>query len=160
MWSPLCFITAVQRLGKSCIPVRTPSLLMCLITRVTSLDTSSMLLKRFPRNGFDQFWEQVKVWWAHVRTVRRVGKHLSSILFQNFRYCTWGMRPRVIVIWLQSVCSSISRVRLQNRNHLTCQYTHSVLCRSLAHSCSENQKDCIILLAAQAQCAERLKWPT
>jgi hypothetical protein len=43
--------------------------------------------------------EQGKCWWAHVRTVRRVGKHLPSILFQNFRYCTWGMRPRVNV-WL------------------------------------------------------------
>jgi hypothetical protein len=30
----------------------TPSLLMRLITQVTSLDTSSMLLKRFPRSGF------------------------------------------------------------------------------------------------------------
>jgi hypothetical protein len=39
-----------------------------------------------------------------------LGKHLPSILFQNFRYCTWGMRPRVIVIWLQSVSSSISRL--------------------------------------------------
>jgi len=51
----------------------------------------------FPTEWFLQFWEQVKVWWAHVRTVRRVGKHLPSILSQNFRYCTWGMRPRVIV---------------------------------------------------------------
>ena len=46
---PLCFITAVQRLDRSCIPVMTPSLLMRLITRVTSLHNSSMLLKRFPR---------------------------------------------------------------------------------------------------------------
>jgi hypothetical protein len=52
MQSPLCFITAVQRLGKSCIPVWTPSLLMRLITQVTSLDTSSKLLKRFPQSGF------------------------------------------------------------------------------------------------------------
>jgi hypothetical protein len=52
MYSPLCFITAAQRLGKSCIPVRKPSLLMCLITQVTSLDTFSMLLKRFPQSGF------------------------------------------------------------------------------------------------------------
>jgi hypothetical protein len=66
MHSPLCFITAVQRLGKSCIPVWTPSLLMRLITEVTSLDTSLMLLKHFPRSGFFffQFWEQVEVWWA------------------------------------------------------------------------------------------------
>jgi hypothetical protein len=34
----------------------------------------------FPTEWFHQFWEQVKVWWAHVRTVRRVGKHLLSIL--------------------------------------------------------------------------------
>ena len=51
----------------------------------------------FPTEWFLHFWEQVKGWWAHVRTVRWVGKHLSSILFQNFRYCTWGMRPRVNV---------------------------------------------------------------
>jgi len=51
----------------------------------------------FPTEWFLQFWEQVKVWWAHVRTVWRVGKHLPSILFQTFRYCTWSMRPRFIV---------------------------------------------------------------
>ena len=51
----------------------------------------------FPTEWFLQFWEQVKGCWAHVRTVRRVGRHLPSILFQNFRYCTWGMRPRVNV---------------------------------------------------------------
>jgi hypothetical protein len=50
MYSSLCFITALQRLGKSCIPVWTPSLLVRLITQVTSLDTFSMLLKPFPRN--------------------------------------------------------------------------------------------------------------
>ena len=49
----------------------------------------------FPTEWFLQCWEQVKGWWVHVRTVQRVGKHLPSILFQNFRYCTWGMRPRV-----------------------------------------------------------------
>jgi hypothetical protein len=65
----------------------------------------------FPTEWFLQFWEQVKVWWAHVRNLRRVGKHLPPILFQNFRYCAWGMRPRLIVIWLQSVSSSISRLR-------------------------------------------------
>jgi hypothetical protein len=37
---------------------------MRLITQVTSLDTSSMLLKRFPRSGFFKSMEQVKVWWA------------------------------------------------------------------------------------------------
>jgi len=42
----------------------------------------------FPTEWVLQLWEQVKGWWAHVRTVRRVGKHLPSILSQNFRYCT------------------------------------------------------------------------
>ena len=42
--------------GKSCIAVRTPSLLMRLITRVTS----SMLLKRFPRSGFFNFGNKSK----------------------------------------------------------------------------------------------------
>ena len=34
----------------------------------------------FPTEWFLQVWEQVKGWWAHVRTVRRVGKQLPSIL--------------------------------------------------------------------------------
>jgi len=50
-----------------------------------------------PTEWFLRFGKQVKGWWAHVRTVRRMGKHLPSILFKNFRYCTWGMRPRVNV---------------------------------------------------------------
>ena len=40
----------------------------------------------FPTVWFLQFWEQVKGWWAHVRAVWPVEKHLPSI--QNFRYCT------------------------------------------------------------------------
>jgi hypothetical protein len=47
-------------LGKSCIPVWMPSLLMRLITHVTLLDTSSMLLKRFPRSGFFNFGNKSK----------------------------------------------------------------------------------------------------
>jgi len=42
----------------------------------------------FPTKWFLQFLEQVKVWWALVRTVRQVVKHSPFILFQNFRYCT------------------------------------------------------------------------
>jgi hypothetical protein len=44
----------------SCIPVWTPSLLMRLITQVTSLDTSSFLLKIFPRSGFFNFGNKWK----------------------------------------------------------------------------------------------------
>jgi len=38
----------------------------------------------FPTEWFLQIWEQVEVQWAHVRTVWQAGKHLSSMLFQNF----------------------------------------------------------------------------
>ena len=38
-----------------------------------------------PTERFLKFWEKVKGWWAHVRTARRVGKHLPSIFYQNFR---------------------------------------------------------------------------
>jgi len=84
MLSPLCFITAVQRLGKSCIPVSTPLLLMRLITRGHLIRHLLNVSEAFPMEWFLQFWEQVKGWWAHVRTVRQVGKYLPSIHFQNF----------------------------------------------------------------------------
>ena len=32
-----------------------------------------------PMEWFLQFWEQVKVWWAHVRTVRRVGMYVRHV---------------------------------------------------------------------------------
>jgi len=118
----------------------------------------------FPKELFLQFWEQVKGWWANVRTVRQVRKHLPSVLFQSFRYCTWGMRPRVNVWSLvtardrtQSVSSSISRLRFAEQDPRS---LHIVLYWGLAHNCRENQEESIILLAAQAQCAELLKWAT
>ena len=61
----------------------------------------------FPTEWFLQFWEQAKVWWAHVRTVRRVGKHLQFILFQNFRYCTGDMPPRVIMQNEDTGCENV-----------------------------------------------------
>ena len=122
----------------------------------------------FPTEWFLQFWEQVKGWWAHVRTVRRLGKHLPSILFQNFRYCTWGMRLHVNV-WSLATAQGLTSV--SSFFHFKAPFcrtgprslpihTHSVIYWSLAHSCRENQNDCVILLAAQAQCAELLKRPT
>jgi len=118
----------------------------------------------FPTEWFLQFWEHVKVWWAHVRTARRMRKHLPSALLQNFRCCTWGMRPLVNVWWLVaardltpvSILLPFQGSVLQNRNHVACQNAHSVLYWSLAHNCLENQKDCIIQQAAQAQCTELL----
>jgi hypothetical protein len=62
---------------------------------VDASDYSSQLVRQlldaseaFPTEWFLQLWEQVKGWWTRIRTARRVGKHLPSILFQNFRYCT------------------------------------------------------------------------
>ena len=71
---------------------------------VDTSDYSGHLIRRFlnaseafPTEWFLQFLEQVKGWWAHVRIVRRVGKNLPTIHFQNFRYRTLGIRPRVNV---------------------------------------------------------------
>jgi hypothetical protein len=160
MWSPLCFITVVQRLGKSYIPVRMPSFFMRLITRVTSFDISSMLLKHFPLSDFFNFGNKSKS-----------GGLMSGL------YGGWGStcHPYFSKIsdtapeaWWHALSLSDSSQFLlpfqgsvlQNRDHLACQYAHSVLYRSLTHNCHENQKDCIVLPATQAQCAELLKWPT
>jgi hypothetical protein len=133
---------------------------MRLITRFNSLDTSSMLLKRFPRSGFFNF-----------------GKRSKSGGLMSGLYGGWGStcHPYFSKIsdtepeaWGRALSLSDSsqfflpfqRSVLQNRDHVACQYAHSVLYRSLAHNCRENQKDCINLLAAQAQCAELLRWPT
>jgi hypothetical protein len=51
----------------------------------------------FPMEWFVKFWELVNFWWVHVRTVRWEGNCLPSTRFQNFWYCTWGMRPCIIV---------------------------------------------------------------
>jgi len=102
-----------------------------------------------------------------VRTVRRVGKHLPSLLFPKISdtapdargrplmYDRWSLRE----IWLQFLLPFQGSV-LQNTDHVPSQHAHIVLYWSLAHNCRENQNDCIILLTAQAECAELLKWPT
>ena len=102
--------------GKFCIPVRTPSLLMRLITGGHLIRHLLNATEAFPTEWFLQFWEQVKGWWAHVRNV---GKHLPTIFFPKFpilhlwhelgalMYDRWSLRE----IWLQSVSASISRLR-------------------------------------------------
>jgi hypothetical protein len=60
---------------------------MCLITQFTSLDTSSMLLKRFPRSGFLNFGEQFKVWWALVGAlVGQIQRLISSMHCATIKY--------------------------------------------------------------------------
>jgi len=120
----------------------------------------------FPTERFLQFWAQVKGWWAYVRTVRRLGKHLPyfpkfPILHLRHEAARWCMIAGHCARsdssqFLLPFQGSIS----QNTDHVACQYTHSVLYRSLTHNSREYRKDCVILLAAQAQCAELLKWPT
>jgi len=72
----------------------------------------------FPKESFLQFWEQVKDWWAHVRTVRGGGStcrpYFSKISDtapeawgHALMYDGWSLRE----IWFQSVSSSISRLR-------------------------------------------------
>jgi len=99
----------------------------------------------FPMEWFLHFWEQVKVWWAHVRTVQQVGKHSPSILVQNFRYCTWGMRPCVIMqnedtgcehgrpflanLWTQNILQKLSvicRCYSGPRRHSVCCYHYTI----------------------------------
>ena len=167
MWSPLCFITAVQRLGKSCIPVRTLSLLMRLITRVASLDNSSVLLKRFRRSHFFKFGNKSKAgglmsglyggWGSTCYTYfSKISDAAPEAWGRALMYDRWSLRE----IWLQSVSSSITRLRFAEHGPRSCQHAHIALYWSLAHNCRENQKDCVILLAAQAQCAELLKLST
>ena len=43
-------MTASQCFGKSCIPDKTPSLLSCLITLVTSVEDSTIVAKCFPQS--------------------------------------------------------------------------------------------------------------
>jgi len=143
------------------------SLLMRLITRVTSLDTSSMLLKRFPRVGFFNFENKSKaggllsgLYGGWGSTCHPYFSKISDIAPE-----AWGRTLCMIAghcarsdssQFLHPFQSSV----LQNRDHVACQYAHIVLYWSLARSCRENQNDCINLLAAQTRCAELLKWPT
>jgi len=145
-----------------------PSLLMRLITQVTSLDTSSVLMKRFPRSGFFSFGNKSKAGGLMSGLSGGWGKHLPFIIFQKFPilhlrheaarwcmitdHCARSDSSQFLLPFQGSI--------LQNTDHVACQYSHTVLYWSLAHNCRENQNDCIILLAEQAQCAELLKWPT
>jgi len=89
---------------------------MRLITRVTSLDTSSMLLKRFPRSGFFNFGNKSKaggLMWGLYGGWRstchpyfsKVSDTAPEAWGRALIYDRWSLRE----IWLQSVPSSISR---------------------------------------------------
>jgi hypothetical protein len=57
-----------------------------------------MLLKRFPRSGFFNFWEQVKVWWAE--STRLCDLWLSTLNFLSFTL-RYGMCKYDFTLWIQ-----------------------------------------------------------
>jgi len=97
-------------------PVRMPLLLILLITRVTSLDTTSMLLKRFPCNGFFNFGNKSKAgelmsglhggWGSTCHPYfSKISDTAPEAWGRALMYDRWSLHE----IWLQSVSSSILR---------------------------------------------------
>jgi hypothetical protein len=128
-----------------------------LITWVTSLDTSSMLLKHFPQSGFFNFGNKSSG--GLMSGLYGGWGNTCHPYFSKISYTApeaWGHKRSDSSQFLLPFQGSI----LQNRDHVACQYAHIVLYWSLANKCRENQKDCIIPPATQAHCAELLKWPT
>ena len=89
-----------------------------LINRVTSLDTSSMLPKRFPRSGFFNFGKKPKAgglmsglyggWGSTCHPyISKISDNAPEAWGRALMYDRWSLRE----IWLQSVSSSISRLR-------------------------------------------------
>jgi hypothetical protein len=131
--------------------------LMRLITQVTSLDTSSMLLKRFPWSGFFN-----------------LGNKSKSDGLMSGLYGGWGStcHPYFFKIsdtapeaWGRTTCD-LSHFHLPFQGSVLQNGPHSL---PICTQCSllksglqyrENRNDCILLLATHAQCAELLKWPT
>jgi len=139
---------------------------------LTTTDVSSVAITGCPLLGSSWMLTQPSQKWdTHRDTVLRS----TTLSLQTSSKALWisvGFFPRKVSIlmydhwslskiWLQSVSSSISWLCFaeQGRDHVACQYAHSILYWSLAHSCRKNQNKCIILLAAQTQCALLLKWP-
>jgi hypothetical protein len=120
----------------------------------------------FPTEWFLQKKKKVKGWRAHVRTVRRLGKHLPSISFQNLRYCTWGMRPCVNVWSLVTERDLTpggfffhSKAPFCRTRTTWTANTFTLFITEVWLTTVAKINDCVILLAAQTQCAELLKWP-
>jgi len=91
---------------------------MRLITRVTSLDTSSMLLHRFPRSGFFNYGNKSKAgglmsglyggWGSTCNpNFSKISVTTPEAWGRALMYDRWSLRET----WLQSVSSSMSRLR-------------------------------------------------
>ena len=115
MQSSLLLITAAQRFGKSCIPIRTP--FFTDLSDYSAHCIRSLLdgLKLIPSEWFFKFWKLVIVWWTHIRTVGWMGKHFLSIISY---YCAYWFINMHICIIMQIECSSYKHVKpsLMNPN--------------------------------------------
>ena len=109
---------------------------MRLITRVTSLDTSTLLLKRFPRSGFFNFGNKSKAgglmsglyggWRSPCHPYfSKISDIVPEALDRALMYNRWSLRE----IRLQSISSSISRHRFaeQGPRSLPTRTHHSLL---------------------------------
>ena len=129
----------------------------CVWLLVTSLDTTSMLLKRFPQSGFFNFGNKAKadglmsgMYGGWGSTCHPYFSKISDTAPE-----AWGRRliydrRSLREIWLQSVWSSIWRLRLPEqgpRSLPICTHCSLLKCGSQLSRKSEH----IILLAAQTQ---------
>ena len=117
----------VQHFGKSCIPVSTSFLLICLITWVTASDASWMVWKCFPQSSFlslgnksksDGFRSYLLVWQYAVMKINMQNMHF------RFEY----VRPSLAAKHLVEIfCSIILLQWLVPWEHSTCYYSILVI---------------------------------
>jgi hypothetical protein len=149
--SIVLYHSSVQRLGKSWIAARTSSLLMHLITRVTSTDTSSLLLKRFPWSRFFNFGNKSKsgrlisglhgVWGStchpYISKISDIAPEAwGRVLSCKMRTWAANMADHFLAnLWTQNILQKLSvvcRCYSAPRRHSVCCY-HSFLVMSHNH---------------------------
>jgi len=93
-----------------------------------------MHLKRFPRSGFFNFGNKSKAgglmsglyggWGSTCHPYcSKISDTAPEAWGCTLMYDRWPLRK----VWLQSVPSSISKLRFAEQDHVACQYTHTVL---------------------------------
>ena len=111
---------------------------MCLITQVTSLDISSMLLKRFPWSGFFNFGNKSKtdglisgLYGGWGSTCRPYFSKISDTAPEAWGHALMYDRWSLHKLWLQSASSPISRLSFAEQGpHSLPIYTHCSLLKS------------------------------
>jgi len=119
-----------------------------LITRVTSLDISTMRLKHFPRSGFLNFGNKSKAgglmsglyggWGSTCHTYfSKIADTAPEAWGRALMYDRWSLRE----IWLQSVSSSISRLWFAEQGTRTPPIrTHCSLLKSGSHLSQKSER--------------------